>query len=399
MKKIYLDHNATTPTRKEVLEEILPYFHKNFGNPSSLHQFGQETKKVIEKSREKLANLLNTKISEIYFTSGGTESNNLAIKGIVFSSRIKNPHIITSKIEHHAVLNPIEWLVENNFAEANFIGVDNSCKINIEELFENIKENTILISIMHANNEVGTIQPIKEISEKLKKINSERQKKELPYIYFHTDAVQTVGKIKLSVEELGINLLSLSGHKFYGPKGVGAIYIRKGTRISPLVHGGHHEREIRAGTENLPGIVGLGKAAEISISQMKQEEAHIKSLRNSLKESIKKEIDEVIILGDEKNMLDNTLNVCFKYIEGEAIVLNLDMEGIAVSSGSACSSGSNEPSHVLSAMNVPVDYIRGAVRFSLGKDNTKEEIDYTIEKLKEIVKKLREMSPLVSHKL
>ena len=383
MRRIYLDHNATTPTHTEVVKAMLPYYDEVYGNPSSIHQFGQEARKAIEEAREKVANFIGAKAEEIVFTSSGTEADNFAIKGSVYRNEKKDKHIITSSIEHHAVLNPFKYLEGNGF-KVTFLPVDEYGILNPDDVRSAITDETILISIMYANNEVGTIEPIEEIG----KIAKEKG------IIFHTDAVQAVGKLRVNVNELNVDLLSLSGHKIYGPKGIGALYIRKGTKLEPLILGGHHERNRRAGTENVPGIVGLGKAVEIASKDMEKENKQLIYLRDRLWDGIKQKMDSVKLNGHPEKRIPNTLNASFKFIEGESMILNLDMKGIAVSTGSACTSGSLEPSHVLNAMGVDPATAQGSIRFSLGRDNTEEDIDYVLEVLPEIISRLREMSPL-----
>jgi cysteine desulfurase len=379
---IYMDYNATTPLDKRVLEKMMPYLTQIYSNPSSIYKFAQQAKGAVEEARKKVADLLSSEVDEIIFTSGGTESNNTAIKGIAFFHQDKGKHIITSQIEHHAVINPCKFLEKLGF-EVTYLRVDEYGVVDLEELRRSIRKDTILVSIMYANNEVGTIQPIKEIA----KICKEKQ------VLFHTDAVQAVGKIPVDVKELGVDLLSLSSHKLYGPKGVGALYVRKGIKFDPLLHGGHHEKNRRAGTENVAGIVGLGEAAKIAQEEMAEEEKKIKVLRDKLEEGIKAKIPEVKVNGHPQERLYNTLNVCIKYIEGESILINLDFEGICASSGSACTSGSLEPSHVLLAMGIPPEVAHGSLRFSLGKHNTEEDINKVLEVLPPIIEKLRKMSP------
>lgn len=379
---IYLDHNATTPTDPRVVEAMKPYFSEEYGNPSSIYKFAQEAREALEVARAKVARILNAKPEEIFFTSGGTEADNFAIKGIAYANKEKGNRIITSKIEHHAVLNTCKWLEKQGF-KVTYVDVDRYGIVDLDEIKSAITDKTILITIMHANNEIGTIEPIREIS----KIAKERG------VYFHTDAVQTVGKIPIDVSELDIDLLSLSGHKFYGPKGVGALFIRKRTKIDSLLHGGYHERNRRAGTENIPGIVGLGKACEIAMEEQEKEEKKLKALRNRLEKAIVEKIGDVVINGHPEQRLAGTLNICVKYVEGESMLLNLDFEGITASSGSACTSGSLEPSHVLLALGIPPEVAHGSLRFSLGRDNTEEDIDRVIEFLPPIVEKLRAMSP------
>jgi cysteine desulfurase len=382
-RKIYLDHNATTPVYPEVLEAMLPFYKEGFGNASSIHSFGREAKVALEESREKISKLLNADPLEIYFTSGGTESDNLAVKGIAWANRKKGNHIITSKIEHHAILESCKFL-EREGLEVTYLPVDRYGLADPDELKKNIKKETILVSIMHANNEVGTIEPIEELS-KIARENG---------VYFHTDAVQSTGKIKIDVNSLGVDLLSLSAHKFYGPKGVGAIYIKRGVRLTPLAHGGHHEKARRAGTENVPGIVGLAKALEIANRDMEKEDKRLKNLSERFFEKITEQIPDVYLNGHPELRIPNTLNLSFKGVEGESIILSLDLKGIAVASGSACTSGTLEPSHVLSAMGVPPDLAQSSLRFSFGRSNTIDDIDYVVEVLPEIVSRLRAMSPI-----
>lgn len=387
-KRVYLDNNATTPTRAEVIDAMAPYYKDVFGNPSSVHQFGRVARKAVEEARRRLAELIGADSpDEIVFTSGGTESNNFALKGTAFALKDKGDHIITSTIEHHAVENPCQFLEKQGY-RVSFVPVDEFGIVDLDNLKKSITDKTILISIMYANNEMGTVEPIEEI------INIAKEKN----IYFHTDAVQAVGKIPIDIKKLGVDLLSLSAHKFYGPKGIGVLYIKRGTKITPIQQGGHHERNRRAGTENVAGIVGLGKAAEIAKRQMIGESKRILKLRDRLYEGIKKNIKHIKLNGHPSQRLPNTLNVSFEYLEGESIILNLDMEGIAVSTGSACTSGSLEPSHVLLAMGISHQTAQGSIRFSLGSMNTEEDIDYTLEKLPPIIERLRKMSPLFKEK-
>ncbi|HIE43345.1 MAG TPA: cysteine desulfurase NifS, partial [Candidatus Omnitrophica bacterium] len=339
MRKVYLDHNATTPTHSEVVKAMLPYYGDIYGNASSIHRFGQEARKAVDEARERVATSLGAKAEEIVFTSGGTEANNFAIKGVAYAHEKKGRGIITSSIEHHAVLNPCKYLEEKDF-KVTYLPVDEQGFVDPDDVRKAITDETILITIMHANNEVGTIEPI----EKIGRIAREKG------IIFHTDAIQSVGKIPVKVDELNVDLLSLSAHKIYGPKGIGALYIRKGTRIEPLIHGGHHERNRRAGTENVPAIFGFGRAVEIACEMIPEESKQLIHLRDKLWNGIRERIDAVKLNGHPLHRLPNTLNVSFKFVEGESIILNLDMKGIAVSSSSACTSGSLEPSHVLGAM-------------------------------------------------
>ena len=379
---VYMDYNATTPTDIRVLKEMEPFFCERFGNPSSIYEIARENRKLIEKARENVARLIDAEPDEIFFTSGGTESDNWAIKGVAFALRNKGNHIITSQIEHHAVLNTCKFLSKIGY-EITYAPTDKYGIVDVEFIEKSIRKETILITIMHANNEIGTIEPVEEIS----KIAREKG------IYFHTDSVQTVGKIPVSVKKLGVDMLSLSAHKFYGPKGVGAIYIKKGTKIEPYLHGGEQEKGKRAGTYNVPGIIGLGKAAEIAIEEMEEEMKKVKYLRDKLERGIIEKIPEVVINGHPENRLYNTLNLCVKYVEGESILLNLDFEKIYASSGSACTSGSLEPSHVLLAIGIPPEIAHGSLRFSLGKYNEEKDVDKVLEVLPGIVEKLRKLSP------
>lgn len=379
---IYLDYNATTPADPRVLAKMLPYLKDIYSNPSSVYRFAQESRRAVEEARENLARLLSAENNEIIFTSGGTEADNTAIKGIALTKRDKGKHIITSKIEHHAVLHTCGALEEQGF-EVTYLGVDESGRISLEELKKSIRGDTILVSIMHANNEVGTIQPIKEIADICRSRG----------VCFHSDAVQSVGKVDVDVKALGLDLLSLSGHKFYGPKGVGALYVRGGIKFTPLFHGGGHERGRRSGTENVAGIVGLGEAARIAKVEIVKEAKRIRPLRDKLEAGILRSIPEVKVNGDPENRMFNTTNVCIKYIEGESILINLDFEGICASSGSACTSGSLEPSHVLLAMGIPAEFAHGSLRMSLGRHTSEKEIDKVLAILPPIVERLRKMSP------
>lgn len=391
MKKIYLDYAATTIVDKEVLDEMMPYFSQKFGNPSSIHQFGQEAMEAVDKARQQVADFLHCSSSEIIFTSGATESNNMTIKGIIKATQVKNPHIITSAIEHHCVLNSCETVQKDKIADVSFVKVDKDGIINPEDIKKAIKENTVLISIMYANNEVGTIEPIAEIGELLKEINSEREKNKLPKIYFHTDAVQAVNYLDCDVENLGVDLLSLSGHKIYGPKGVGALYIRQRTKIKSVQQGGEQEHNLRAGTHNVPGIVGLGKAI-VLVSEHRKKTDEIRSLRDYLIDEILKNIPDSQLNGSREFRLSHNANISFKGVEGESLLIMLDQEGIAISTGSACSSASLKPSHVLTAMGISPELSHSSIRFTLGKDTTKKEIDFVLKVLIEKIKKLREIS-------
>ncbi|SDC64847.1 MULTISPECIES: cysteine desulfurase NifS [unclassified Candidatus Frackibacter] len=389
MKRVYLDNAATTPTASEVVEAMEPYFNENFGNPSSIYSFGREAKNTVEDAREKVAQLIGADdAAEIVFTSGGTEADNLAIKGVAMKNKEQGNHIITSAVEHHAVLHTCEYLEEYHDFEVTYLPVDENGLVNPIDVAEAITDDTILISIMLANNEVGSIQPIAEIGQIAQKND----------IYFHTDAVQAVGSIPVDVNELNADLLALSGHKFNGPKGIGALYIRKGTQLTSFMHGGAQERGRRASTENVPAIVGLGKAAEIALEELDEKREKMIKLRDKLINGIKAEIDEVILNGHPTKRLPNNVNFSIRYIEGESLLLNLDLEDIAASSGSACTSGSLDPSHVLLAMGLSHEVAHGSLRLSLGKYNTEEDVDYVLEKLPAIVDKLRAMSPIYNQK-
>lgn len=397
MKKIYLDYAATTPMDKEVLEEMMPYFSEKFGNPSSIHQFGQEALEAVDKARQQVADFLHCSPREIIFTSGATESNNMVIKGIIKATKneklkTKNfiPHIIISSVEHHCVLNTSK-VAQKEGMEVTFLKVDKDGIIDPESVKKSVKESTVLVSIMYANNEVGTIEPIAEIGKIIKEINQEREKNKLSKVYFHTDAVQAVNYCDCNVDDLGVDLLSLSGHKIYGPKGIGALYIRRGTKIRSTQQGGEQEYNLRAGTHNVPGIVGLGKATSL-IPTHRKKSGEIKKLRDHLIDEILKNISDVKLNGSRENRLPHNANFSFRGVEGESILMMLDQEGIAVSTGSACSSSSLEPSHVLSAMGIPPEIAHASIRFTLGKDTTKEEIDFVLKVLIEKIKRLREIS-------
>ena len=379
----YFDNAATTRTDDEVLKEMLPYFSQSYGNPSSIYKIGRENRKAVEEAREKVAKAINAEPNEIYFTAGGSESDNTAIRGIAYAYKQRGNHIITCKIEHPAVLETCKQLEKEGF-DVSYIGVDEKGIVNLEELKNSIKETTTLITIMFANNEIGTIEPIKEIGKIAKENN----------IIFHTDAVQAVGSVKIDVKEMNIDSLSLSGHKFYGPKGIGALYVKKSVRFQKFVNGGHQEKNKRAGTENVPGIVGLGKAIEVAYSNLEEHNKKIKELRDYYVEEVKKRIPYIKINGDMENRLPGNSNISFRFIEGEGLLLNLDLKGICASSGSACTSGSLDPSHVLLAIGLPHEIAHGSLRITIGKYNTKEEVDYLLNNLEEIVSRLRNMSPL-----
>lgn len=382
MKKvIYVDNNATTKVAPEVFEAMLPYFKEDYGNPSSMHTFGGKVDRNIKEARTSVASLLGAAPEEIVFTSSGTESDNTAIWAAIQSNPDKK-HIITSRVEHPAVKNLFEYLSKNGY-RVTFIPVDSKGRLDMDYLYENLTDNTAIVTIMWANNESGVIFPIEKISQIVKERGA----------VFHTDAVQAVGKIPIDLNKIDVDMLSLSGHKLHGPKGVGALYVRKGTKFSPFLIGGHQESGRRGGTENVASIVGLGKASELASDYMEEENTRVKQLRNKLESEMLKQIPNTIINGDRENRLPNTTNVSFEYVEGESILLMMDELGICASSGSACTSGSLEPSHVLRAMGVPFTAAHGSIRFSLSIYNTEEEIDFIIEKLPPIIKRLREMSP------
>ncbi len=383
MKRIYMDHAATTPTDVEVVKAMEPYFSLKYGNPNSIHSFGQEAREAVEEAREKIAHLIGANSSEIVFTAGGTEADNHAIKGIAWANQKKGNHIITSKIEHHAVLHSCQFLEKHGF-KITYLPVDKYGLIDPKDVEKAITDKTILVTIMHANNEIGTIEPIKEISKIAKKVG----------IYFHTDSVQTTGHIPMDVNDLGVDMLSMSGHKLYGPNGVGALYLRKGKKIVTLIDGGAQEKNRRAGTENVAGIVGMGKAAELAKKRLNQgKEKEIVGLRNKLIQGIMNKIENVRLNGHPTKRLPGNANFCFEFIEGESMLLSLDMEDVAASSGSACTSGSLTASHVLLAIGLPPEIAHGSLRLTLGKDNTEEEVDYIIGILPGIIEKLRALSP------
>ena len=384
MKRIYFDYAATTPVRSEVLEAILPYFSENFGNPSSVHSFGQESRAAVDEAREKVAALIGAESDEIVFTSGGTEADNAAIKGVFYSKQKQGDHIITSKIEHHAVIETCKFL-ERRGATVTYLPVDKYGVVDPDDVRKAIIDKTVLISIMHANNEIGTIEPIPEIS-RIARENG---------IYFHTDAVQTVGHVPLNVEELGVDLLSTSAHKLCGPKGIGALYIKKGTKLVPFMHGGEQERNRRASTENVSGIVGFGRAAELAQAEISTEGPRLRALRTKLLEGILERIADVVHNGHPTNHLPGTINVGIEFVEGESMLLNLDLVGICASTGSACSSGSLEPSHVLLALGLPHMKAHGSLRFSFGLFTVEEDIKRVFVELPPIVERLRAMSPLL----
>ncbi len=382
-KMIYLDNAATTKTAPEVVEAMLPYFTEFYGNASTVYEFGAKSKEAVSQARERIANAIGAKDNEIYFTAGGSESDNWAIKAAAEAYKGKGNHIITSKIEHHAVLHTCQWLEQNGF-EVTYLDVDENGVVKLEELKKAIRPATILITIMFANNEIGTIEPIAEIGQIAKEHG----------IVFHTDAVQAFGQVPIDVDAYNIDMMSASGHKLNGPKGIGFLYIRKGVKIRSFVHGGAQERKRRAGTENVPGIVGFGKAVELALAHMEERTGKEKELRDYMISRVLKEIPFTRVNGDRKNRLPNNVNLCFQFVEGESLLIMLDMKGICASSGSACTSGSLDPSHVLLAIGLPHEIAHGSLRMTLGAETTKEDIDFTIDTIKEIVSQLREMSPL-----
>lgn len=382
-KLIYLDNAATTKTAPEVVEAMLPYFTEFYGNPSSVYEFAGKSKEAITKSRETIANALGASENEIYFTAGGSESDNWALKATAEAYANKGKHIITTKIEHHAILHTGEYLEKRGY-EVTYLDVDENGVVKVEELKKAIRPDTILISVMFANNEIGTIQPIREIGE----IAHEHG------ILFHTDAVQAFGQIPINVDEYHIDMLSASGHKLNGPKGIGFLYIRKGVKIRSFVHGGAQERKRRAGTENVPGIVGLGKAVERAVASMEERTKHETEVRDYLIDKILKEVPYTRLNGHRTKRLPNNINFSFQFIEGESLLIMLDMDGICGSSGSACTSGSLDPSHVLLAIGLPHEIAHGSLRLTLSEDITKEDMDYVADSIKRIVERLRSMSPL-----
>ena len=382
-KTIYLDNAATTKTRPEVVEAMLPYFTEYYGNPSSVYEFSTPSKKAITEARETIAKSLGAKTNEIYFTAGGSESDNWAIKATAEAYESKGKHIITSKIEHHAVLHTCEYLEKRGF-EITYLDVDENGTVKLDELKKAIRPDTILISIMFANNEIGTIQPIKEIGEIAKEHG----------IIFHTDAVQAYAHVPINVDEYHIDILSVSGHKFNGPKGIGFLYIRTGLKLRSFIHGGSQERKRRGGTENVPGIVGMGKAVEIAMANLAERTAYEVELRDYLINRVLSEVPYVRLNGHRTNRLPNNANFAFQFIEGESLLIMLDMQGICGSSGSACTSGSLDPSHVLLAIGLPHEIAHGSLRLTLSEETTKEDIDFTVDEIKKIVEKLRSMSPL-----
>ncbi len=382
MKRQYFDHNATTPVAPEVVRALLPYLENNYGNASSIHTFGQDARSGVEQARRQVAALLNAKPAEIVFTSGGTESDNLAVLGVVRASAKPRKHVITTTIEHPAVLAACRHL-EDEGVEVSYLSGGSKGVVAVEDVRAAIRPETVLITVMHANNELGTVQPIQQIARLAREAG----------IPFHTDGVQSAGKLTTDVQELGVDLFALSGHKIYAPKGVGALYVRKGTVLEPVAFGGRHERGRRPGTENVPGIVGLGKAAELARANLASESARQAALRDRLERGILERIEHVTVNGGGRERTPNTTNIRFDSIEGEAMVIALDLKGVAVSSGAACSSGAVEPSHVLTAIGLSADQARSSIRFSLGKQNTEADVEALIEALAAVVGHLRKLSP------
>jgi cysteine desulfurase len=384
MRRVYLDHSATTPVDREVADLMMVYFIEKYGNPSSIHSFGREARHALEEARSQVAGLLGAKPEEITFTSGGTEADNLAILGLAEARQEKGRHLIVSAIEHHAVLDTVKYLEKAGFT-LTVLPVNSAGIVELDEVRKSLRPDTILVSVMHANNEVGSIQPVAEIGRIVREHGAA----------FHIDAVQTLGKIPVNVEELKADLLTISAHKIYGPKGVGALYVRKGVRISPLMHGGGQEKKRRSGTENTPAIIGFGKACELAAQRMTEEAERVKKLRDKLLTGIVESIKYVKVNGPMGDLrLPNNVNVSIEFVEGESLLLSLDMLGIAASSGSACTSGSLDPSHVLLAMGLPHEIAHGSLRFTLGRQNTEEDVAYVLEHLPKIVERLRKISPL-----
>ena len=384
MRRIYLDHSATTPTHPDVVKAMLPFFTDAFGNPSSVYSYGQEAKGAVEEARSKTAELIGARSEEIIFTGGGTEADNFALKGVAYANENKGNHIITTSVEHHAVMEVCKFLERRGFT-ITYLPVDKYGLVDPDDVRKAITDKTILISIIHANNEVGTVEPVSEIGEIVKEAE----------VYFHTDAVQTIGHIPVNVDKLNVDLLSMSAHKLYGPKGAGGLYVRKGTKLVSLVQGGEQEKMRRAGTENVPAIVGLGKAVELARQEMDKEAERLAGLRDKLTEGLMDKIDHIHLNGHPTRRLPNNVNVSVDFVEGESMLLNLDLEGICASTGSACSSASLEPSHVLLALGLSPEQAHGSLRFTLGRENSEEDMERVLEVLPAIVTKLRAMSPLL----
>jgi cysteine desulfurase len=385
---VYMDHAATTQVRPEVLETMLPYFSERYGNPSSLYSIARETRQAVENSREKVAEILGCDPAEIIFTGGGTESDNMAVKGIAYANQKRGRHLITSQVEHHAVLHACQYLEKFGF-RVTYLPVDSNAVVDIKALEKLLEEQTTLVSVMLANNEVGTIQPVEEIAALLKGRR----------IFFHTDAVQAAGCLDIGVKRLGVDSMSLSAHKFYGPKGVGMLYLKKGVPCLSLLQGGGQERNRRAGTENVAGIVGFARALELAVAEREEQNRKLIALRDALITGIQEKTEHVQLTGHPEARLPGHASFCFKFVEGESVLLNLDARGVCASSGSACTSGSLEPSHVLRAMGIPVEISHGSIRLTLGRENTMEDVEYLLEVINPIIEKLRAMSPLAPKKV
>lgn len=383
MRRVYLDHNATTPLAPEVVQAILPYFSEEYGNANSIHTFGQRARAAVERARAQVAELLGAHESEVVFTSGGTEADNLAIQGVVRAAKGATKHIITTQIEHHAVLSTCQAL-EAEGVRVTYLPVASRGIVDPDDVRRAITPDTVLITIMHANNEIGTVQPLEEIG----RIAEEQD------VLFHTDAIQSAGKLPVDVNKLGVKLLALSGHKLYGPKGVGALYVRRGTHLKSVLFGGRQERSLRPGTQDVPGIVGLGVAAELARKTLPEGAQQLAELRDALEEKILAAVPHTGVNGDRQRRMPNTSNIYFDHVEGESLVIALDLKGVACSSGAACASGAAEPSHVLTAIGLPEGRARASLRFSLGRTNTREEVDYVASLIPEVVEHLRQLSPL-----
>jgi cysteine desulfurase len=389
MRRVYLDHSATTPIDSRVVDAMMPYLAEKFGNASSIHQFGQETRAAVDKARRQVASLINARANEIVFTSGGTEANNLAIRGVCEAAQVHGRHIITSVIEHPSVRGVLEYLEKNGWTITRLPVYDDGV-VRIEDVRAAIRADTVLISVMMANNEIGTIQPVKEIGALVSATRESGQK----HLSFHTDAVQASGRIPIDVEQIGCDLLSLSAHKMYAPKGTGALFIRRGVRLIPQQIGGHQERERRAGTESVPNIVAFGAAAELARKEADQRNEHTARLRDRFEKDVQAKVEAIVFNGDRQRRLSHVSNISFRFIEGEGLLIHLDMQGVAVSTGSACSSGTLEPSPVIKALGRDEELARGAIRFSFGKDNTDEDVDVAVEAVVRAVESLRSISPL-----
>jgi cysteine desulfurase len=391
-RRVYLDNSATTPVDKEVVETMLPFLTEKFGNASSIHFFGQEARAAVDKARHQVAEIINARPNEIVFTSGGTEANNLAIRGLVEANRKYGSHIITSQIEHSAVKNVCEDLEKRGF-EVTYLPVYEDGLVRIEDVRGAVRDDTLLITIMTANNEIGTLQPVEEIGRFVRELRATGKK-----IWFHTDAVQGIGRMRTDVEEIGCDLLSMSAHKLYAPKGVGALYVRRGARLQQQNIGGHQERERRGGTESVAHIVAFGKACELAQKDFRERTSHVRGLRDRFEQGVAERISDVVFNGSREKRLPHLSNISFRFIEGEGLLINLDMQGIAVSTGAACSSGSLEPSPVIRALGRNDELARGAIRFSFGKDNTPEDVEYVLETLPRAVENLRKLSPAFANK-